>query len=483
MLFYLIRGGLSLLYFHMLAKFSYGFHGLIIQNLFARYLGLHYLNFTTKNSATLTKTIVTEGQLVSFIISDALLLMSESFVVLLLYILLLVFSWKITLLMTVALSLKAIFLTRFISKRIKSVGVTREEAQAKLFELLNSTFRNFKLNKLHDLKRMLHGSFEQASIDYKKSQTMHVTFSHVPRLFLETGSMCVVIFIMLFLVWKEQGDVRFILPIITVCVLALYRLLPSINRIMSAYYSILYNHKALDVVYADSHSGVEVLGNDKIDFEHSISLRRVTFGYPNKEPTLKDVDLVIRKGEKIAFVGESGVGKSTLVDLIIGLYSPNQGGILVDEELLGTNNIRCWRSKIGYVPQQVYLFDGTVAENVLFFRQYNERKLIESLEKANIYEFLKSLNGVDTKVGEGGIQLSGGQAQRIAIARALYGDPDLLVFDEATSSLDTDTEAEIMNEIYQIIGNKTLLIVAHRLNTVKRCDKIFRLANGRVYAT
>ncbi len=482
-LFYAFRGALTLIYFHMLAGFGFGFHRAIVQNLFARYLSLNYLDFTNKNSAALTKTIITEGQLVGFIISDALLLMSEVIIVVILYSLLLFFSWKITLLITAVLALNVVFLTRFISKRVKAVGVKREASVAKLYELLNVSFKNFKLNKLHDLKGVLCDYFERASMAFQKAQTLNLTFTHFPRLFLETGSMIVIVSLMLYLVWKEHGDVRYILPTMSVLFLALYRLLPSINRIMAAYNTIVYNHRALEVVYADSFSTGEELGREIVAFERSIDVRNLHLSYPGKEPTLKDVNLVIRKGEKVAFVGESGVGKSTLVDLIIGLHRPSKGEIRVDETVLGPHNIRDWRSKIGYVPQQVYLFDGTVGENVVFYREFDKHRLAESLKQANIFEFLNSLNGFDTKVGEGGIQLSGGQVQRIAIARALYGNPDVLVFDEATSSLDTDTEAEVMNEIYQIIGDKTLIVIAHRLNTVQRCDRIFRLVDGGVYAT
>lgn len=184
------------------------------------------------------------------------------------------------------------------------------------------------------------------------------------------------------------------------------------------------------------------------------------------------------KGEKVAFIGESGSGKSTLVDCIIGLLCPQNGGIWIDDVKLEKTNLKSWRKKIGYIPQNVYLFSGNVADNVAFGRELDKEKIISCLKSAKIYEFLQTKEGLETQVGDGGIALSGGQKQRIAIARALYGEPEILVLDEATSALDTEVEARIMEEIYKIAKDKTLLIIAHRLSTIEHCDSIYRLQNG-----
>ncbi len=167
-----------------------------------------------------------------------------------------------------------------------------------------------------------------------------------------------------------------------------------------------------------------------------------------------------------------------MVDIIIGLYKPKDGKIFTDDTLINDLNIKSWRSKVGYIPQSVYLFDGTVGENVAFGVDYDAKKVDEVLKKVKIYDFLKTKEGQATLVGEGGVMLSGGQKQRIAIARALYTDPEILVLDEATSALDDATEKEIMDEIYSISDDKTLIIIAHRLSTIDRCEKIYRLENG-----
>ncbi|EAI2878604.1 ATP-binding cassette domain-containing protein, partial [Campylobacter jejuni] len=191
--------------------------------------------------------------------------------------------------------------------------------------------------------------------------------------------------------------------------------------------------------------------------------------------------LNIKKGEKIAFIGESGCGKSTLVDLIIGLLKPKEGQILIDEQELNANNTKNYRQKIGYIPQNIYLFNDSIAKNITFGDAVDEEKLNRVIKQANLEHFIKNLSqGVQTKVGDGGSNLSGGQKQRIAIARALYLEPEILVLDEATSALDTQSEAKIMDEIYKISKDKTMIIIAHRLSTITQCDKVYRLEHGKL---
>ncbi|WP_445080201.1 ATP-binding cassette domain-containing protein, partial [Campylobacter jejuni] len=207
----------------------------------------------------------------------------------------------------------------------------------------------------------------------------------------------------------------------------------------------------------------------------------LSFGYEGKKYLFKNLNLNIKKGEKIAFIGESGCGKSTLVDLIIGLLKPKEGQILIDEQELNANNTKNYRQKIGYIPQNIYLFNDSIAKNITFGDAVDEEKLNRVIKQANLEHFIKNLSqGVQTKVGDGGSNLSGGQKQRIAIARALYLEPEILVLDEATSALDTQSEAKIVDEIYKISKDKTMIIIAHRLSTITQCDKVYRLEHGKL---
>ena len=479
--FYLFRGGVNLLYSYVMAHFTQNLYAKITKQLFKTYLAMPYQVFTGKNSSYLTKAIITEASLMSMVISSVLLIVSEMFVIIFLYIFMLLASWKITLVFTIILSIKILLLTKTVSKKIKAVGKTREKVQTKFYEIINRLFGDFKQAKLQDKDRLkaTKNKFSIAVDEYAKANATNSFLNTFPRLLIETTGFSLIVLLLIFLLYLNQSNVSYILPTLSLFVLALYRLLPSANRIVNGYNAIMYYHKSIDIISDELETAQEDFTDDTIEFNKKIELVNVDFSYKEK-PVLDGLSLTINKGKKIAFVGESGSGKSTLVDLIIGLYQPSHGNIFIDNVLLDESNLQNWRSQIGYIPQQVYLFDGTIAENVCFGRKTDQSLLEKVLKQANIFDFLQTKEGVETLVGEGGIQLSGGQKQRIAIARALYGQPEILVLDEATSALDSETEKKIMDEIYQISQDKTLIIVAHRLSTIKGCDKVYQLENGAI---
>ena len=479
--FYLFRGGVNLLYSYVMAHFTQNLYAKITKQLFKTYLAMPYQVFTGKNSSYLTKAIITEASLMSMVIGSVLLIVSEMFVIIFLYIFMLLASWKITLVFTIILSIKILLLTKTVSKKIKAVGKTREKVQTKFYEIINRLFGDFKQAKLQDKDRLkaTKNKFSIAVDEYAKANATNSFLNTFPRLLIETTGFSLIVLLLIFLLYLNQSNVSYILPTLSLFVLALYRLLPSANRIVNGYNAIMYYHKSIDIISDELETAQEDFTDDTIEFNKKIELVNVDFSYKEK-PVLDGLSLTINKGKKIAFVGESGSGKSTLVDLIIGLYQPSHGNIFIDNVLLDESNLQNWRSQIGYIPQQVYLFDGTIAENVCFGRKTDQSLLEKVLKQANIFDFLQTKKGVETLVGEGGIQLSGGQKQRIAIARALYGQPEILVLDEATSALDSETEKKIMDEIYQISQDKTLIIVAHRLSTIKGCDKVYQLENGAI---
>lgn len=479
--FYIFRSGVNLLYFYFLNRFAQGRYHLLAFRLFQNYLGFSYRDFITQNSSYLTKTIVNEAQNLTTLIRSMLLLLSEIFIVIFIYGLMLWVNFKITLALTLLLLINAIFLTKTVSKRMKIEGAKRADYQKDFYEIISSSFGNFKIIKLLSSDDEIMKRFGAASYGFSKTNAVAQTLGQFPRLFLEAIGFGLIALIITYLVWKYEQDVHALIPLISMFVLALFRLLPSVNRIMSSYNNILFYIKSLDIVHNDLMFDSEMLGDDLIDFNRSIKFENIGFSFDEKK-LFADLSLEIKKGEKIAFIGESGSGKSTLVDLMIGLYRPLSGEIIIDDTLLDDSNVKNWRMKVGYIPQSVYLFDGTVEENIVFGRKYDRKKVEEVLKKAHIYDFLQIKQGVDTKVGEGGVLLSGGQKQRIAIARALYGEPEILVLDEATSALDDETEAKIMDEIYEVSMDKTLIIIAHRLSTIERCESIYRIEGGMIKA-
>jgi ABC-type multidrug transport system fused ATPase/permease subunit len=442
---------------------------------------MSYRSFIDKNSSDLSKAIINEAQNMTTLISGLLLMLSEIFVVIFIYAIMLYINWKITLLISTILIVNAFFLTMTVSRAIKKAGVSREEHQKNFFDIIQSSLGNFKMMKLTSNTESILEKFDQASSGFAQANIRNETLSHFPRLFLEALGFGIVIFMVIYLVNKYQNDISGALALISMFVLGLYRLMPSANRILSGYNQILFYKSSLDIIHNDLMYDAEKLQDTPISFVENLQLDHIYFEYTEEKPILENISLTIHKGDKIAFIGESGSGKSTLIDLIIGLYRPKSGTISVDGTRLDESNIKAWRSKIGYIPQSIYLFDGTVAQNVAFGKAIDDVQIKESLRQANILEFLENHHqGIHTAVGEGGIKLSGGQRQRIAIARALYGSPEILVLDEATSALDTDTEAKIMEEIYKISENKTLIVIAHRLSTIDGCQKVYLLSKGKI---
>ena len=467
-LFYILRSLINIFYFYLLSKFTQSRYHILAYRLFENYMGLPYTEFVNKNSSTMTKSIVNEAANLTSLISASLIMMTE------------IINPIITFVITIILFLNALLMLKTISAKIKKIGKIRAEAQKKFYEIVNRSFGNFKLIKLQSNDKDVLDSFKDASLSYSHVNITNATLAQIPRFFLEAIGFSIILSIIIYLVWNFNGNISEALPVITMFVLALYRLMPSVNRIMTSYNQILFQHKSLNIIHSDLMYPMEDLGDATVNFNNNIIVKNLNFEYESNKLILDDINLTISKGSSIAFVGESGSGKSTLVDIITGLYKPKSGDVCADDTIINDMNIKSWRSKIGYIPQSVYLFDGTVAENVAFGATYNKEKIDDVLKKAKIYDFLQSKKGQNTFVGEGGIMLSGGQKQRIAIARALYTDPEVLVLDEATSALDDSTEKEIMSEIYDISHNKTLIIIAHRLTTLYKCDIIYKIQNGKI---
>ncbi|MGJ0308747.1 ATP-binding cassette domain-containing protein [Aliarcobacter cryaerophilus] len=478
-LFYIFRAFYLIFYHYYLNKFSYGrFHSFAFR-LFINYTNLPYQKFVKKNSSILLKTITSESVNLSTYIQNILNMISEIFTIIFLYGLLLIVNWKMTIVLTIFLGLKVFLLIFTLKNKIKIQGIKRADMESKFYQILNETFGNFKIIKLIQNEEKLYNEFSNASYGYSRANIINNTLNQLPKISLETIGFSVLVGIVVYILFKYE-DASFVLPVISIYALALYRILPALNKILSSYNSILFLSKSLDIMYDELRLIPEKEGKDVIVFKEKIELKNISFEYVKNKKVLNNINLTINKGDKIAFIGESGSGKSTLVDLIIGLYKPLNGSIAIDDVLLDSNNIKSYRSKVGYIPQSIYLFDGTVGENVSFGYEYNKEKIIDCLKKANVYDFLNTKEGLDTRVGDGGIQLSGGQKQRIGIARALYSNPEILVLDEATSALDNDTETKIMGEIYEVSSDKTLLIIAHRLSTVEKCDRKIKLFDGKI---
>jgi ABC-type multidrug transport system fused ATPase/permease subunit len=391
----------------------------------------------------------------------------------------LIANWQMTIVLTILLSSLVFIILKFIVKKNKELGAIATEQGRILSKVMGESGGNFKLIKLKGSENYNYERFESTTRKISHAQVISSTLGAMPRSILESAGFSLLIVSVIFII-TQTGSAETVIPIIAMYALALYRILPSINKMLGNISSVSFLQNALDIVYKHATQETEVEGDEKIGFNDKIKLENVSFSYLSGKEVLHNISLEIKKGEKIALTGNSGGGKSTLADIIIGIQKPANGKFYADGIEINNSNVRNWRSRIGYIPQTIYLFDDTVAENVVFGSPYNEERLIEVLKMAHIWNMLKEKNGINTRMGEGGIQLSGGQKQRIGIARALYTDPDILLLDEATSALDNETESNIMNEIYNVGKNKTLIIVAHRLSTIERCDRRIIVDNGNV---
>lgn len=479
--FYIFRSVINSINLYKMTKFVKERFYFIAYRLFENYLGLKYSDFTKRDSSELTKTIINETQHLTILINGLFGVISESSVLIFIYCFMLFINPQVTIFLTIFLFLIGFFLAKVISKKVKQKGVIREQQQRKFYDVINSSFGNFKFIKMKSNTDEIIDRFKSSSKEFVHTNIMTEVYSYTPKFFIEAIGFSMIVVVIIYLVNTTQANISQLIPLISFYVLGLLRILPSFNKIYTGYNYVQYYKKALDLIHNDMMFNIETLGNEKIKFDNLISLKNICFEYSEGKSVLKNISFKITKGQSVAFIGESGSGKSTLVDLICGIYRPKEGCILVDNVELNEKNIKNWRKNIGYIPQDPYLFNDTVGANVAFGSVYDEKKVIEALKKARIYEFLeKNLYGINTIVGEGGVMLSGGQKQRVAIARALYDDPELLILDEATSALNSEVEKEIMDEIYSVSKDKTLLIIAHRLSTLDKCQEIYKLQDGQI---
>ena len=472
--FYLFRILYGVAYNYALNRFAFRKYHFFAYRLFCKSVDLNYADFTRKKTDAIRHNITDAALRASFYVQYLLQMFSEIFTIVLMYGLLLITSWKMTLALSVILGLQVILITRFIGGKIKKMGAIRHAMDTRFHEIISKTFGNFKIIKLKGNQQDVQKEFESASFTRIGAEILAQTLLPMPKLILETIGFSVLILSVVYILVRYDSAAA-VLPIISMYALALYRILPAVTKILQNYNMMSFYGNAVGHVYEDLLYHTDYEDNEPCEFARSIELRDICFGYKEGKPIIKDFNLTIHKGEKIAFCGPSGAGKSTLVDLIIGIYKPQKGEILVDDVKIDNHNLRSWRKKIGYIPQTIYLFDGSVADNVAFGSDLDEARVIQACKKANIYDFLCEHDGIYTRVGEGGILLSGGQKQRIGIARAIYDNPEILVLDEATSALDSATEARIMEEIYGVAKDKTLLVIAHRLNTIEHCDRKIEL--------
>lgn len=483
-LVYLIKSVFIVFLTHKQNRFLSNIIAYISNNLFTNYMNQSYSFHLNRNASELFKNIQIEIAGLSVFLQSLITLFIEG-------------GFTISVLATLiyiepigALSiglfygLLSISFFQFTKNNLKTWGKKRQD--------LDSETTKIALEGLGGIKDLLilgKTSFftEMFSIrNYMKARvnSNHITISQLPRFYLELLSIIGLVSFIVLLLFQGK-DTTSLISILGVFVAATFRMIPSLNRIIGGVQSMKYYRPSLDIIYKelkiDTGPGQAALEKIQFNFQNEIKLENIRFSFNEDRVILKDINLKIKKGQTIGIIGESGSGKSTLIDLIIGLHKPTSGQILIDG-VSGFQIDQQWRKKIGYVSQSIYLIDDTIKNNIALGVQENEiidLRINELLKQVQLEEFISNLKfGVNTKVGERGVQLSGGQRQRIGIARALYHDPDVIILDEATSALDNETERDLMESFNNLIGVKTIIMIAHRMTTLKDCDFIYKIEKG-----
>ena len=462
--------------------------------LLAAYLRQPYSFFLGRNTADLGKTVLSEvGRVTNGVLLPMLKVLSGLVVAVAILLTLVLVEPFLSL--AVAVVLGGAFVLVYLSTRrlLHVIGRDRVKANELRFVLANEALNGIKELRLMGRVDAYLGRFRRPSERYARHQATSKTIGELPQFGIQAIVFGGALFSVLFLK-ASRGGLDEALPYISLYALAGYRLMPAFQAIFNNLTRIRFTIPALELLYKDlTHRETQALLDDQqresvARLNGTVCLEDVSFQYPGIErAAIRGVGLAIPRGASIAFVGSTGAGKSTVVDLILGLLQPTQGRISVDDQTLQGDSLRGWQANIGYVPQATYLADDSVAANIAFGIPYSriDRSAVERAARAaQIHEFVVGdlAEGYDTIVGERGIRLSGGQRQRLAIARALYHDPEVVVFDEATSALDNVTEAIVMEAIEALRGSKTVIIIAHRFSTIKQCDQIYLLKDGQLIA-
>ena len=454
--------------------------------LFAAYMRQPYTFHLQRNSAELNRNVSSEVSLFASSIASAMVILTELLVVLGIVALLLTVQPAGALMVLLVLGAAGWAYHVVVRGRLLRWGQARQVHERLRIQHLLQAFSAVKDVKVLGRETEFLTQFQQHNTGSSVVNRQQVALQQYPRLWLEL--IAVIGLATVVLVMIAQGDApSTIVPTLGVFAAAAFRLLPSANRVLGSVQNVRYAFPVVEVLTEEFRVLVPADApkrGPRLPFTSRLSLDHVSFRYAGAHvAALSDVNLQVPRGSTVGLIGTTGAGKSTLVDIILGLLTPSEGVVRVDGEDIQPH-LRGWQDQVGYVPQTIYLTDDTLARNVAFglpYDQIDEAAVWRALAAAQMADFVRDLPaGMNTEVGERGVRLSGGQRQRIGIARALYHDPAVLMLDEATSSLDTRTEREVMRSISALHGEKTIIIVAHRLSTVEHCDYLYRLERGRI---
>ena len=475
----------SLLKFIHMGNFS------ISTRMFKIYILQPYTFFLNHNSSEMGKNILDEVGLVSANVLQQFLILASRLIIILAML-----AFMVAMEPMVSLALFSFFGSCYVAayllthRKMSAVAKMRVKAQSGRFHVASDSFRGIKEVKAGNREKFFFGLFQKSAKDFAQQCATNEIVACCPRFVLEVVAFGSVIILVLyfFVVGFEQAQ---FLPLLGMYALGGMKLMPAMQQLFTALNSIRFYLPTLQMLYKDYSTYGPTAGEFKsvvntIPFEKSIRFRHIFFAYTDEDSNvLNSLDLTIAKNEMIGLVGATGAGKTTLIDILLGLLTPDHGALEIDDVALDEQNVRAWQKHIGYVSQSIFLLDDTVRMNIAFGvnpEDIDNKRVIKAAKIANIHDHITKnmAEGYDSIVGEQGVRMSGGQKQRMSIARALYHDPDVLILDEATSALDRETENRVMESIKSLAGQKTIIMIAHRTTTLSQCDRIYVLDQGRV---
>lgn len=471
-------------------RFSYNMQMKLSTRLLDTYMKEPYTFHLNKNIATLQRSLQEDTSKFMQVVLYSLELVAELAVCFVLVVYLLFVSKSITIIVLGLLVFCVGSFLLFTRKYSRRLGQDNQGYQGKIYQWMNQALGGIKEIKILGRESFFTDEYYQYYAKFARGLRIARTISIIPKYVVEavaiSGLLVAIIVKLLF----GEADMAYYVPQLTVFAVAAFRLMPSVGRINEHATNTLYALPSVDLVYHDLTEIADYVAKqdnelkEDWNLQKGIEVQHVTYYYPDTdEPVIDDASLFIEKGKTVAFIGASGAGKTTMVDVILGLLTPQKGKVCAD----GINvheKPKTFHAQVGYIPQVIYLSDDTIRNNIAFGvkeKEIDEQAVRRAMEKAQLTEFIDTLPyGLDTIVGDRGVRLSGGQRQRIGIARALYHDPEILVLDEATSALDNETEAAVMEAIEHLQGMKTMIIIAHRLTTIRNVDVIYEVGEGKV---
>lgn len=468
-------------------RFVVDFVSSLSRRVFTVIVNKPYSYHTHHASSEIQSYVVNDVAMIYAFLNASLTVITEAMVMVFIICMLCKMDMLFTFVIMGVIGVSVVLVNIVVKKRLEKIGILYRESYTEKIKWVSQTIGGLKGIIVNDKQNMYIENFSSAVLKNTQCSARNTVIANIPRVVVETVTMTS-IFAMIIMYIVFGKNILSILPMFATFSVAAIRIMPSANRINSNINTMLFNFSALksiyDILVETENSSDCVLEKNNTDnnfqFDSEILVKDVSFHFEGEKKNLfENVNIVIPYKKSVAFIGKTGAGKTTMADMILGLYEPQKGSIYVDGKPIDKKK---WAKMVGYIPQNIYLCDDTIKANVALGETddiIDEQKVWECLEKAQLKDFVMSLpNGINTMTGECGIRLSGGQRQRIGIARALYGNPQFLVLDEATSSLDSETEKAIMEAIDELNGEITLLIIAHRLTTIKNCDIVYKIENG-----